>query len=214
MSAVVFADIAEQFGRTVINILAVGGAAAAGYILTFIITWTVYRLAIHRPPPKQGIKILSSLCGIGAGVVVAMLLFNGAGGGGGDGWWPFGGAGGIPQGATGKNVTPTQPTPPKTTPAITDTSLAAAPLRVKVLGGKIPSKKFYVVDSETDARDLGGVEKVITARTENKPPVRELIVVLKDADSAGYDSPAVKDLDAAGKRFGLSVGYDPPEKTK
>ena len=70
------------------------------------------------------------------------------------------------------------------------------------------------MDGETDARDLDGVEKVIRERSDKKPTVRELIVVLKDADGAGYDSPAVKELDAAGKRFGLSVGYDPPEKTK
>ena len=208
-----FAGIAEQFGGTVINILAVGGAAAAGYVLTFVIVWTIYRLAIHKSPPKQGLKILSSLCGIGAGVLAALLLFGGVGGGfglGPGGW--FGPGSNASQTDTGKN-TPTHQTPPKTTPTNVDASQVAPPLRVKVLGIKDKEEKFYIVDGETERRNLKSVEQVIRDRMEKKPSVRELIILLKDENtSAGYDSPAVKALHAAGDRFHLSVGYEPPRE--
>src|SRR5229473_1842066 len=85
MFPALFADVAEQFGRTVINILAVAGSAAVGYILTFILIWTICRLTIHKQPPRSLAKVLSALGAIAVGVVVAMLLFNGGGTGGG-GW--------------------------------------------------------------------------------------------------------------------------------
>jgi hypothetical protein len=209
-----FADIAEKFGRTLINILAVAGSAALGYVLTFVLIWTICRLTIHKQPPATLKKLLSALGAIAAGALAAMLLFDGGGGFGfgGTGW--FGTGTSASQNSTEKNNPPTPPAPPKTTPDI-DPTQTAAPLRVKVLGGKISSKKFYIVEGETDARELKGeegVEKVIRDRSEKKPgklTTRELIIVLKDGDSAGYDSSAVIDLENAAQTAGLSVGYDP-----
>jgi len=52
MSTILFADVAAQFGRTIINILAVAGSAALGYVLTFGLTWLICRATIHKQPPK------------------------------------------------------------------------------------------------------------------------------------------------------------------
>jgi hypothetical protein len=214
MFPALFADVAEQFGRTVINILAVAGSAAVGYILTFILIWTICRLTIHKQPPRSLAKVLSALGAIAAGVVVAMLLFNGGGGWGLGAGFGFGGGSGTAQGPTEKSP-PTQSAPPKTTQTTFDPSQVAAPLRVRVLGGKISSKKFYGVEGEIDARDLKSIIDLLGDRVGKKPAVRELIIVLKGDDAAGYNAPAVTDLDSEAKRFGLSVGYDPPpEKPK
>jgi hypothetical protein len=114
---------------------------------------------------------------------------------------------------TTERTSTTQTPQPKTTPA--DTATTAPALRIYVRGGKIDDEKFYIVEPEKDARDLKNVEQLLRERLEKKPgkPVlRELIIVLNDDQSAGYRSQAVLKLDAAAKLFGLSVGYDPPEK--
>src|SRR5262249_54079201 len=111
MSPALFADVAEQFGRTVINILAVAGSAAVGYILTFILIWTGCRLTIHKQPPRSLAKILSALGAVAAGVVVAMLLFKGGGGWGLGGGFGLGSGSGAGQSPTEKSPA-TQPSPP------------------------------------------------------------------------------------------------------
>jgi hypothetical protein len=212
---IIFADIADQVGRTVINVLAVAGSAALGYGLTYVLIWAICRLTIQAQPPTSLRKILSVLGAIAAGVLAATLLFNSGGLG-------FGLGGGLGFGAgnstrpetSAKNNAPVQPTQPTPPPTNMDQSRSASPLRVKVLGVKDKEEKFYVVDGEAERRKLKNIEQIINDRIEAKPTLRELIVVLRDENSAGYDSKAVIDLENAAQTAGLSVGYDPPKVIK
>ena len=89
--------------------------------------------------------------------------------------------------------------------------ISAASLRIKVRGGKIPTKRFYTVEGESKAHDLDELKAMIHDRTEKKSGnsiLRELIIVLKDDDSAADGSISVKDLEAVARNFGLSVRYD------
>jgi hypothetical protein len=208
---IVFADIADQVGRTVINVLAVAGSAALGYGLTYVLIWTICRLTIHAQPPTSLRKILSVVGAIAAGVLAAMLLFKSGGLGFGLGGGLGLGSGTSTQQDTGKTNEPVQPKPPPPTP---DQSQSSPPLRIKVLGIKDKEEKFYVVEGETETRNLKSIKQLIRDRIEARPTVRELIVVLRDGNSAGYDSKAVIDLENAAQTAELSVGYDPPKILK
>lgn len=204
MTPILVADVAEQVGKQVINVLAVAGSGAVGYFLTFALIWISCRMTIQRQPPKQVTKILSTLGAVACGIAAFFLLFNGAGGGGG---WGFGPGMGFGTGSTQKaGPTQAQTVPVRTTQ--NDPGPSASALRIRILGGvKVKERRFFLVDGESSPRDLPEMKQLLRDRAKpmgEKPPIREVIIIV-DNDSVARDHVAVRQLEEFVKEQLLTV---------
>ncbi|MFL5339184.1 MAG: hypothetical protein ACJ8F7_03370 [Gemmataceae bacterium] len=189
-----FAIAAEHFGQTIINVLAVAGSAAVGYFLTYGIVWVVCRLAVHKPPPRGGAKIVSLMGGIVCALAVAMLLFKGDGSGGG---WGFGnglGFGKGPGSTTQQTTSVTSTEPSRTARTEQDTIPKGAQLTVYMVGGYQPEKRFYRLENGA-LLDFDGLKDAILERLAPSyvPKLREIVIVI-DPNTVSQDHYTVKQL--------------------
>ena len=171
------AALAEHFGQTIINVLAVAGSAAVGYFLTLGIVWLACKLTIHRPPPRTVAKIISLLGGILCGLLMALLLFKGEGGGG----FGLGGGLGLGRGPNSTTSATTNSTEPERTEKTeTSDNPKSAQLFVFAVGGRQEEQKFYRLETGPTL-DLAGIEDVIRARMkrDDLPKLKEVVIVLE-----------------------------------
>ena len=75
-------DPAQHFGNSIIHGLAVAGAAAVGYGLTFMLLWLTSKFAFNKRLPPQVRRPVCLLGAVAMGIFTWMLLFNGGEGGG------------------------------------------------------------------------------------------------------------------------------------
>ena len=207
---------AEAFGRILVNVLAVAGAAFLGGLLTGVAVQLMVRGVTLSRVPRRILWVLRFLGGVAAGLLVYTLLFRTGLGGGMGGLWGFGtpGSGHSQPGAgEGAAATAREPLPPPDT-AREERSTAPArgpALRVEVLGlwhGRpIEDGRVYRVEGEEERHDLAGVERLIEERKHGRSSLREIDVVIT-RDSPAQDKPLVQDLVSWAQRNGLGVRLD------
>lgn len=219
MSTLLFADVAQRVGNTIIQILAVAGAATVGYFLVRGLTWLICRATIQKQPPKQVSHILGIVGAVAVGAAAFFLLFYGDGGGGfgfgpGGGWFGAGSGkaeiGSTQTSTQRKSEPPTDPPTPKTPSKIP----AKSQFAVRVLGGTdVVDEKFFRIDGEQAALTLADVQKAIRDRkAANKDSIQE-IVILVYPDSVARDHEKVLALKNFGVNEGLLVSIpENPEK--
>jgi hypothetical protein len=206
------ADLAENIGNSVVNILAVAGGAAIGYFAVWGIVWGGCRAVIHKTPPKTVQKLLNVCGAIVGGLIVFALLFkgNGTGWGSGSGWNLFGGSGkGSSQTNSTASTTRTQNTTP-TVPIVKDNkSSNAVVLQIRVLGGKnVQQKRYYVVEQEATAYTLQDLEPIIRERMQAKSgrlAINSVEIVLDPNQDVDWGHEAVVKLEKFARGEGLTV---------
>jgi hypothetical protein len=206
------ADLAENIGNSVINILAVAGGAAIGYFTVWGVVWGGCRATIHKTPPKTAQKLLNVGGAIVGGLIVFALLFkgDGTGWGSGSGWNLFGGTGkGSSQTNSTGPTTRTQSTTP-TVPTVKDNkSSNTVVLHIRVLGGKnVQEKRYYVVEQEPTAYSLPDLEPIIRERMQAKPgrpAINSIEIVLDPNQDVDWGHEAVTKLEKFARGEGLTV---------
>lgn len=209
MPTPLFADMAQQVGNTIIQALAVAGAAAVGYFVTRGLVWLICRATIHKQPPKQLSHIIGALAAAALGLAAFFFLFMGEGGGGwgfgpGGGWFGTG-SGGASVGVTTtttqtKFESPPIPLPPM--PKSPQTS-PKAQLAIRMLGGDdVKEERFYRVEGQERALTLAEVQKLIRDRKNAAKDKIQEIVILVYRDSVSRDHEKVLAL----KNFGINEG--------
>jgi hypothetical protein len=206
------ADLAENIGNSVVNLLAVAGGAALGYFAVWGIVWGGCRATIHKTPPKTAQKLLNVGGAIVGGLIVFALLFkgDGTGWGSGSGWNLFGGSGkGNSQTNSTGPTTRTQATTP-TTPTVKETNPGnSVVLHVRVLGGKnVQEKRYYMVEQESTAYSLIDLEPIIRERMQAKtgrPAINTIEIVLDPNQDVDWGHEAVVKLEKFARGEGLTV---------
>jgi hypothetical protein len=211
-----FADLTQNVGNTVVNGLAVAGGAAVGYFGTWLLTWGLCRATIHKTPPKSVQKLLNVVGAIAGGLIVAALLFKGGGSGwgSGSGWNLFGGSGKDGEQPVNSNPTypggPTNPTHP-TQPIKPDSSPV---LRIRMLGGNdVKGDRFYQIVGDATARTLDELKPIVRERMQppgGQPGIRTVEIII-DPDSVARNHPAVKQLEnfARGEDLTVNISVQP-----
>jgi len=217
-----FADMQQNIGNYVVSALAVAGAGVIGYLLTLFLLWLISKFAFDKKLPKPVTRLVGILGGVALALLVFGLLFNGGGGGG----WGLGPGLGFGTGSGTGEEKQKQPDgkdagPPKT-PRQDSTEItgneagAATPLQVLMLGGdrvKGTSEAeltYYQVLPDGKAYNLADLKSLIRERKNNKPPIRELLIIIR-SDSVSHDHPAVKRLETFVHDEGLAIRYQKPE---
>jgi hypothetical protein len=213
LSTTPLADV-PNFGNSIIHGLAVAGAGAVGYGLTFFVLWLISKFAFNKRLPA---KIRRPICLLGAlatGIFVWMLLFHSGGGGG----WGFGPGVGFGTGtedsksgiANNLEHVIIESTKPSESKKIEET--AAAPLRILMLGGdrvKGSSESeltYYQLLPESRTYTLKEIKEVIRQRIKANPSIHGIAIVVRE-DSVAHEHPAVKQLEDFAKDEGLAISY-------
>jgi hypothetical protein len=215
-SSLLWADLAQSIGSTVVNILAVAGGAAVGYFGTYGLVWVLCRATVHKTPPKIAQKILSALGGIACGLLVAMLLFQGegTGWGSGGGWNLFGGSGKGNSSASSTNPTVPQATTQRTTPTSIANLDTATTMQIRMLGpNTVKGDKFYQIEKEPTAYSLEDLKPIIRGRMkahDGQPGIRALEIIVDPETSVARNHPKVKELSDFAAGEGLTVTIPKP----
>jgi hypothetical protein len=203
--AIVFNFGEEEIKRLFMNCLMVAGGYVAGYVLGMLAAIGFDKLVTHRQSPDGLHKVVRTLCGLIAAILVALLVFRGGGGGNGTGTGPGNDSGQTAP--SGANV----PDPNKTSTELprTDSKVTVETVRVKVLAGDEVEKgtsRFYIVaDSATRVERAA----VLDAVTERKKAAKGTVVVVYEfGREAGPNTIAFAELAADIKRLGVQLMSD------
>src|SRR5262245_58811722 len=212
LDPLLLADLAENIGSSVVNILAVAGGAAIGYFGTWGVVWGICRATIHKTPSKTVQKLLNVLGAIAGGFLVFALLFKGGGTGwgSGDGWNLFGGSGkGSNQTSTTGPTARTQVTSMTIATTRATHSANAVVLRVHVRGGdKVKEKRYYILENEPTSYTLEALEPIIRERMKpsgSRPAINTLEIDLDPDNDVDWGHDAVVKLERFARGEGLTV---------
>ena len=206
-----FADAFANFGRVIVNLLAVAGGFLIGNVLMLVVSRIAAKFVFKKKLPRMLDQILRLVGGLVVALLVAMLVF-------GDGGWGFGGSGGGRPGGPGGS-TPEQPDekkadeskdvrkdPPKTKDAETPDER----VKIVVLGGDAPPDHYYLFEDERTASTLVEVSEKMRVRHEKKPLKRLTIFVYKN--SAAKETAVVNDLENLARSLTLTIDFPPVQR--
>lgn len=196
-----FANLVDDLGHVVVNVLAVAGGAAVGAVLASLATGFVVRRIFRRPQPPAARTIVRVLGAAAGGLAVAILLFSGFGTGWGLGGWGLGGGQSKGELGSARATASQRETPPNTAP----TTPPSHSVRVVMLGGDLVRKAAaYRLDGERRARTLAEVQDVIRKRMAATPPAKALDILVYD-NSVARGSAPVEELEQWARQAGLTV---------
>ncbi len=166
----------ERVNAFFMYVLSILGGGVAGFFGAMAVGRLFDRVVLGKGKRSAEVlhKMFRILCGLGAAILIAILMFPGGGGGTGTGEGKQDGAGktGSPGDGTGgpdPKVAPTpQPTPPPGHVLDADEK-ARAVIRLDILGGsdaEVGDRRdyFYREAGKTDPFPLAGVEKLVIER--------------------------------------------------
>ncbi len=197
-----------------IKALAVGGGLLVGYALGIGVAWALDRWVFAHKAPPQLKKLCGLLAGVALAILVALIVF-GEGGGGLFG----GGSGGDSKGTptpTEKGKEPPAPVtpkedvkvPPKVEPKPPDPKATPSDVRIAILSGAdVRDDKFYVIDPDPAPKTFEELKTVIDARRASAK--NEPALVLRYAKEPLSDShPEMKRLSAWVKEAKLTSRFE------
>ena len=220
MCETLFADalgsgLSEKVAGYAIKALAVGGGFLVGYALGIGVAWALDRWVFAHKAPPQLKKLCGLLAGVSLAIIVALIVF----GEGGGGLFGGGGSGGDGKGTPtpadkGKEqpapVTPKEDVkvPPKVEPKPPEPKPAPGDVRIAILSGAdVRDGKFYVIDPDPAPKTFEELKTVIDARRASAK--NEPALVLRYAKEPLSDShPEMKRLSAWVKESKLSSRFE------
>jgi hypothetical protein len=196
----------RDLGARVVNILAVAGGAALGWLFAGLVVKLLAGAVSRRPVPRPALFLVRALGGTAAGLAVYFLLFGGGGSGwglGGPGGWVFGGKG---KDGTGPGVAARPSSPEKITPPTKDKESKPSPrtdtLRVEIIPSKLyaqrKDKRFYRIEGESQYRTLGEVADRIEELRSKEPAIKVVEIITyrnSIAEREGLATDLVRRLD-------------------
>lgn len=175
-----------------IKALAVGGGLLVGYALGIGVAWALDRWVFAHKAPPQLKKLCGLLAGVALAILVALIVFGEGGGGlfGGGG-----GSGGDSKGTptpTEKGKEPPAPVtpkedvkvPPKVEPKTPDPKATPGDVRIAILSGTDVAEskdgkevRYYLIGDDTTPKSLNELKKAIADRRAGTK--EELVLVFR-----------------------------------
>ena len=196
----------DEIKRLFMNCLMVVGGYVVGYVLGMLAATGFEKMVTHRKSPDGLHRVVRTLCGLLAAILVALLVFRGGGGGVGDGTGP-----GTNENSQtgGPHTQSTDPSTRATTPIPAEAKVTVEAVRVKVLAGDEVEKgtvRFYQVGESTAKVDRSAVSEAIAER--KKGTTKTLVVVYEFGREAGPGTIAFAELKTDVQRLGLQLMSD------
>lgn len=198
------ANVFENVGRIVLNILAIAGGFLIGNVLALILCRVLAKFALKSRFPVWVEAIARIAGGIIVAILVALLVF-------GDGGWGFGGSGGGRPGGPGGSSAQQQgdnTDDPKEKPK-TDQKPKIDPLpsddtiKITIMRGSAFPKTFRF-EGYTEAVDLETAKNMLRQRIQSGKGKLKSVTFLLYANSTAPDGTVVEEL----KRFVTSLDLD------
>lgn len=204
-----------EFGsveKFVITALAVAGGFLIGFLLTNVIVRLLFRFVWKKTPPEKLVRFLRFAGGVGAAILVYLLLM-------GEGGFGLGGGGGGPTGDTGKEKNqnpqngkppPSDPNQEKTKPKVDEPRSGI--VTVYLLSNTAPAMRMFRIGEDGQPLTWDELLKQIDKLSENK---QEPIVKIEIGDldySVLAESRLVSELNNRGIRSTPPIPKKPPSK--
>ncbi len=198
------ANVFENVGRIVLNILAIAGGFLIGNVLALILCRVLAKFVLKARLPIWVEGIARVLGGVIVAILVALLVF-------GDGGWGFGGSGGGRPGGPGgtsiqqKGETTTDPKdkPPIDQKPKVDPLPSDETIKVTIMRGSAFPKTFRF-EGYTEAVDLETAKNMLRERIQSGKGKLKSVTFLLYANSTAPDGTVVEEL----KRFVISLDLD------
>jgi hypothetical protein len=206
------ASLIDSLGTQVVNVLAVAGGAAVGWVTAGLVTKLLGRLVSRRPVPRPALLLVRLLGAAALGLAVYLVVF----GTGGSGWgiggpgWGIGGNGkpgnhAATQGPTGRE-SPATPARPSTRENLSPP--ASNTVRVHIIPSKLYSERmdqrFYRIEGDSEYRTLPDVAERIEQR-RSKDPALNVVEIITFRNSIAEREGLVTKLAQRLQQPGLTV---------